>query len=70
MAPTPDVLTRAETAERLGVTTVTITRWTEDGRLTAVRSDPWLYARVEVERLAAELAVELKARLGRLEASA
>lgn len=67
---TPDVLTRAEAAERLDVTTVTITRWVIDGRLTAIRDDPWLFAAAEVERLAAELAAEHTAKAARLRAPA
>ena len=63
---TPDVLTRAEAAERLGVTVVTVTRWVADGRLTAIRDDPWLFAASEIERLAAELAAEYTAKAAHL----
>lgn len=62
MAPTSEVLTRAEAAERLGVTTVTVTRWVNDGRLAAIRDDPWLFAVAAVEALAAELADEFTAK--------
>lgn len=66
----PEVKTVAEVAARLGVSVSTVQRWADDGRLTPIRERPALFDGAEVDKLAAELAEELKARLGRLEASA
>lgn len=64
------VMTSAEVAERLDVTVRTIARWAEDGRLTPIRERPALYDSADVDKLAAELAGELRTKLDRLEASA
>jgi len=63
-----DVMTTAEVAERLGVSVKTVQRWTEDGRLPELRRSPLLFARSQVDKLAAELATELTARLALLTA--
>lgn len=57
-----EVMTRAEVAERLGISIVTVRRWGDEGRLTAIRRTPGLYDRREVEELAAEMAEEAQAR--------
>lgn len=48
------ILSAAEAAELLGVTLPTITRMTQDGRLPAVRTRPYIFERAAVEQLAAE----------------
>lgn len=63
---TDSVKTVAETAERLGVTIVTVKRWAADGQLTAIRESPFLFAEAEVERKVAELITELEGRLAHL----
>lgn len=70
MPTNPEVMTRAEVARRLDVTTMTVMRWTETGRLAAVRSDPWLYNAADVDKLAAELADEHEAKAAALRAPA
>lgn len=68
--PTTRVWTAAEVARRLGVSVRTVARWTADGRLTAARETaPWLYHDAEVQRLADEIAAELKDRLAGLAAA-
>jgi len=66
-----EVLTAAEAAKRLRVQHITIQRWVKDGRLSAIRSRPLLFAAAEVERRAGELDQGLKTRaqIARAEAS-
>lgn len=47
-------LTTAEVAAQLGVSRMTVTRMIRDGRLGTVRTDPYLFDRSEVERVATE----------------
>jgi transcriptional regulator with XRE-family HTH domain len=70
MTTPPDVRTRAEAADRLGVSVVTVTRWAEDGRLPFVRRDPWMFATPDLDALAGELAEEYEAKARALRAGA
>jgi excisionase family DNA binding protein len=65
-----DVMTAAEAAERLGVTTMSITRWAKDGRLKKIRDAPLLFDAEEVERHAALLDEYRKAKAALLDSEA
>ena len=56
------VMTAREVARRLRVSQRSAQRYADDGRLTPVRRSPLLFDAAEVDRLAAELAEELKAK--------
>lgn len=60
------VLTAVEAAARLGISELTARRWGADGTLKAFRRDPWLFEQGEVERKAAEMVDELRAKLAHL----
>lgn len=57
-----DIRTVAEAAELLDLSHSTVKRMAEDGRLTAVRKDPWMLDGASVDAAAAKLADELTAR--------
>jgi excisionase family DNA binding protein len=71
----PDLMTTAQTAERLGCSISTVLRMVEDRRLAAAQklggkgpAGAYLFTAAEVERAAAERAAELRAELERLDA--
>lgn len=61
-----DVKTASEAAARLGVTVVTVKRWARSGRMQHIRKTPWLFESDEVERVAAKLLEETRAKLAHL----
>lgn len=66
---TSTLKTTTQAAERLGVTVVTIRRWTEDGRLTAAQrldNGLYLFDDAEIERAVASRVAELRTELSRL----
>jgi excisionase family DNA binding protein len=70
---TAELQTTAQVAERLGLTPRTIARMVDDGRITAATKLPgergaYLFDPAEVDRVAAELAADLRARLASAEA--
>jgi predicted site-specific integrase-resolvase len=61
------VMTTAEVADRMGVSFKTAERYADDGTLNPIRRKPLLYDADEVDKLAAETAIQLRARLAKLE---
>lgn len=52
--PSSNYVTTREAAEVFDVSFMTVTRWMRAGRLTPVRTRPYMFDRSEVERIATE----------------
>ena len=63
----PRIMTTTEVANRLQVSVSTAQRFADNGRLTPIHRRPLLWDAEEVDRLAAELADELRERIAHLE---
>ncbi len=61
-----DVKSAAEAAERLGVAVVTVQRWADDGQMPPIRKAPLIFDAAVVERRAAEMIIDLRAKLAHL----
>ena len=73
--PTPDLIPTATAAEILDVGVATVNRWAESGKLPTAARAPGprgarLFARPDVEALAAERRAEVAAQLAQLDAAA